>query len=88
MNYKHSILLHKFFNNHSPSMDWVELNFNQAITSRETNFNLLKSNKTKIGNNLLSTRLTILNKKVKLDDLNMSLDSFKIKYKKILLQAY
>ena len=68
-------------------MDWVELNFNQAITSRETNFNLLKSNKTKIGNNLLSTRLTILNKKVKLDDLNMSLDSFKIKYKKILLQT-
>ena len=67
-------------------MDWVELNLNQAITSRVSNFNLLKSNKTKIGNNLLSTRLTILNKKVKLDDLNMSLDSFKIKYKKILLQ--
>ena len=87
MNFKHSILLHKLFNNHSPSMDWVELNLNQAITSRESNFNLLKSNKTKIGNNLLSNRLTILNKKVKLDDLNMSLDSFKIKYKKILLQT-
>ena len=55
MEYKHSILLHKIFNNQQPVMDWIELTFNQALTTRETFFNSVKSNKTKIGNNLLFT---------------------------------
>ena len=85
MDYKHSILLHKIFNIHQPSLDWVELNENHTISSRETHFKCAKTNKTKIGNNLLSSRLTILNKKVLLTDLNMSLDSFKVKYKQIFM---
>ena len=87
MEYKHSILLHKVFKTHNLSKDWVELNSNEAITLRETFFNLVKSNKTKICNKILSTRLTILNKKVKLNDLNMSLDSFKVKYEQVLMQS-
>ena len=81
MEFKHSILLHKIFNTHQPSLDWVELNFNQTITSREKFYRTVRTNKTKIGNNLLSSRLSILNGKILLDDLNMSLDSFKVKYK-------
>ena len=54
MEYKHSILLHKVINNQIPSMDWVELNFYQTNTSRQTFFNLTRMNKSKIGNNLLS----------------------------------
>ena len=81
MEFKQTILLHKIFNTHQPSLDWVELNFNQTITSREKFYRTVKTNKTKIGNNLLSSRLSILNGKILLDDLNMSLDSFKVKYK-------
>ena len=43
MEYKHSILLQKFINIQNPSMEWIELNFNQTLTSRETFFNLIKS---------------------------------------------
>ena len=85
LEYKHSILLHKIVNTHQPSLDWVELNENQTITSRETYFRCAKTNLTIIRNNLLSSRLAVLNKKVLLTDLNMSLDYFKVKYKQILM---
>ena len=87
MEFKHSILLYKIFNTHLPSLDWVELNFNHAISSREKFFITLKSNSTKIGNNILSSRLTSINKKILLNDLNLSLDSFKVKYKQILMSS-
>ena len=42
--YKHVILLHKIYNSYCPQMDWVKLNFNQTLTTRQTNFNTIKSN--------------------------------------------
>ena len=36
--YKHLILLHKIYNEKLPVTDWVELNFNQILTSRQTHF--------------------------------------------------
>ena len=66
-------------------MDWIELNFNQAMSTREIFFNSVKTNQTKIGNNLLSSRFAMFKKKIKLKDLNMSLNSFKAKYKQVLL---
>ena len=60
--YKHAILLHKIYNEKIPSMDWVELTFSQTITSRETFFNTIKTNRNKVGNNILSARLSVLNK--------------------------
>ena len=48
MEYKHSILLHKVFNNQIPLMDWVELNFYQTNTLRQTFFNLTRMNKKKL----------------------------------------
>ena len=86
MEYKHALLLYKIYNTQIPPMDWIELNFNQTLTSRETTFNAIKSNNTKIGNNILSARLTVINKKIKLDDLNLSLDSYKVKYKQVFLK--
>ena len=85
--YKHAILLHKLYNEQQPVTDWIELNTNQILTSRQTLFKITKSNAFKIGNNKLTTRLCILNNKVILQDLNMSLDSFKVKYKKTLLEV-
>ena len=77
--YKHAILLYKFYNEKYPETDWIELNFNQILTSRQTTFRTSKSNTFKIGNNKLSSRLSILNGKINLQDLNMSLDSLKVK---------
>ena len=52
-------------------------------TSNQTNnFQTIKSNSFLLGNNLLSSRLSILNSSIPLIDLNMSLDNFKVKYKK------
>ena len=85
--YKHAILLHKLYNEKQPVTDWIKLNTNQILTSRQTYFKIARSNNFKIGNNKLTTRLCILNNKIILQDLNMSLDSFKVKFKKSLLQV-
>ena len=73
------------YNSYCPYMDWIELNLNQTLTSRQTLFNTVKSNRFHVGNNLLTSRLSILNQKIPLVDLNMPLASFKVKYKEILL---
>ena len=83
--YKHSILLHKLYNIHQPQADWIDININQVFNSRNTKFRIIKNKNYMVGNNLLWSRLTILNDKIELNDLNLSLDSFKIKYKKLLL---
>ena len=85
--YKHAILLHKMYNSNCPQMDWIELNFNQTLTSRQTLFISIKSNRFHVGNNLLVSRLSVLNNKIPLNDLNMSLASFKIKYKEKFLST-
>ena len=83
--YKHAILLHKIFNTQSPEIDWIDLNFNQTFNSRQSHFNTIKTKNFIVGNNILNTRLTVLNTKIPLYDLNMSLESFKVKYKSIML---
>ena len=85
LEYKHSLILDKLYNTQIPLMDWIELNFNQTLMSRDKVFNIIKANTTKVGKNLLKSRLAILNKKIILDDLNLSLDSFKVKYKQIFI---
>ena len=85
MIYKHAILLHKLFNTQTPQMEWADIHFKQTFNSRQSNFNIIKSSNFKVGNNILSNRLSILNQKIELADLNLSLDSFKYKYKLSLL---
>ena len=84
--YKHAILAHKIYNQSGPGSDWIDLNFNQILTSRSRSFQIIKTNKYKVGNNLLSSRLTVVNNKIDLNDFNLPLASFKIKYKKLMLQ--
>ena len=85
MVFKHAVLLHKLFNNQNPPLEWVDLHFKQTFNSRQTFFNVIKSSNYKIGSNILSNRFSILNNKILLDDLNLSLNSFKTKYKLSLL---
>ena len=82
--YKHAILLHKLYNNELPEAEWISLNFQQILTTRQTKFTVVKTNLRKVGNNILTNRLYILNNKINLTDLNDSLSSFKVKQKSIM----
>jgi hypothetical protein len=43
--YKLSLLLYRTFNKEIPEIEWLSLNFDQTLTSRQTTFNILRSNK-------------------------------------------
>ena len=51
MNYKLALSLFKLYNYNFISIEFVELNFNQVFTSKQTTFKILKSNRTRIGLN-------------------------------------
>ena len=60
-NYKHAIFLHKHFNMVLPLGDWIDLNFQQTFSTRSSTFHFVKTNRFKVGHNLISNRLNILN---------------------------
>ena len=84
--YRHSLLLYRLFNNFSPTRDWLDLNFQIVNTSRQAKFEVQNRSAYKVGNNILSNRLSILNKQITLDMLNLSLESYKLKCKALFLQ--
>ena len=59
--YKMAIQLHKLYNSNDHSLEWVSLNENQILTSRQAKFYILKSNKYKVGLNSVTNRLSCLN---------------------------
>ena len=73
------------YNLKTPEVEWIALNFPQLLTSRQLNFSIIKTNRCKVGNNILANRLYVLNNKIKLTDLNESITSFKINHEKIFL---
>ena len=86
MLYKTALCLFKLYNMEFNSIEFIGLNFNQIITGRQTNFLTLKSNTYKVGMNALANRLFPLNNKIPLQWLSSSLDTYKIKCKKMFLQ--
>ena len=83
--YKTALCLFKLYNNDYNPFEFTKLNFNQILTGRQTNFITLKSNARKVGINCLANRLTIINNKIPLDWLNLSLDTYKVRCKKLFL---
>ena len=69
--YKHAILLHKIYNNQTPELDFIALSLNQNFNLRNANFMSCSTRNYKIGKNKLSEGMTILNDKIKLNDLNL-----------------
>ena len=67
-------------------MDWIALNFQQVNSARNSNFNVIKTNNYKVGNNIITNRLHCLNNWIPLTDLNDPWLTFKIKCKISLLQ--
>ena len=62
--------------------EWLELNFNQVFTSRQTKFITVKTNIRKVGLNALANRAFILNNKIPLEWLNLTFDTYKVYCKK------
>ena len=83
--YRLSIQLFKLYNTNDHSLEWISLNLNQILTSRQSNFEILRTNVNKVGLNILVNRLSALNGKIPLDWLRSSLDTFKIKVKRLFL---
>ena len=83
--YKLCILLYRTFNEQIPENDWLSLNFEQANTSRQTNFNIRKNNQLMVGMNILNNRFHELNNVIPLDWFNMSINCFKISCKNLFL---
>ena len=78
MKYKHSLLLFKLYNNTLQSEDWMDLNWNQSFNNRSTKVRLFDTSNIRIGKNILSNRLTIVNSQIEYDWLNKSLNSYKL----------
>ena len=85
MMYKLALCLYKLYNTDFNTIEFINLNQNQILTSRQDSFKSLKNNIYKVGHNSLANRLHILNNKIPLKWLNLSMDSFKIHCKRLLL---
>ena len=83
-NYKLALSLFELYNCNYNSLEFVNLNFSQVLTSRQTTFNFLKSNRTRIGLNSLANPLHHINDKIPLEWLNLSIGMYKVKSKKLL----
>ena len=85
MKYRQSIQLFKIYNNDNQSDDWIDLNFQQNFNARNDNIQIYDVSRLKVGKNLIINRLSILNGQIKLDWLNLGLNSFKIKMKQLFM---
>ena len=85
---KAAIQLYKLYNATDSSLDWVTLNLNQILTTRQTKFLISKSNNNKVGLNILPNRLSILNGIIPLSWLNYTIETYKIHIKKLFLSTW
>ena len=81
--YKHALMLFKLTISHEPSREWVNLNWQQIITSRQIHIKVFNTSRFKIGGNIMVNRFHILNGKILFEWLNLSLESFKIRCKEL-----
>jgi hypothetical protein len=79
--YKLALLLSKIYNTHIPHDEWIFLNLNQYLTTRQTTFMINHNIRNTARKNVLFNRLNELNGQVSLDSLNLSLNCFKIECK-------
>ena len=80
--YKHALTLFKLMRATDHTIEWVALNYNQILTSRQTKFKAARANTKKVGLNAFSNRIFILNDKIPLSWFSMTLETFKINCKK------
>ena len=75
----------KLHNSNSMSEDWIDLNVQQNFNGRNEHIQIFNNSNDKVGRNLLVNRFKNLSNKISYSWLNESLDTFKVKCKKLLL---
>ena len=85
MRYSLAIQLFKLYNSDDYSFEWINLNLNQVITSRQLHFKILQTSKLRVGANALTNRLSEINGKIPLQWLNLTYGMFKVKCKRMFL---
>ena len=85
MLYKHALLLFKLYQFHIPTLEWIELQHSQILTTRQSQFEVCSPTLYTVGKNTLTHRLSAINRKIDLSWLNLSIDSFKVKCKGLFL---
>ena len=80
--YKHALAFYKLFWSTDLTIEFLVLNCNTILTTRQTNCILSKSNIQKVGLNALANRLHIINNRIPLNEMNKSFASFKVFCKK------
>ena len=83
--YRLAVQLYKIYNGYELNDDWQDMNRQQNFNARCETFQINDYSNIKIGKNILCNRLTVLNRLVKLDWLNLSLTAFKLKVKNVFL---
>ena len=77
--------LYKTLNFKIPSSDWMRGNFNLVNTTRQLKFAINRSNRLKMGMKVPSKRFWYLKGKIVLDWFNLTFESYKSRYKNLLL---
>ena len=85
IDYKLALQQLRVVNYHIPAPDLINVNLNNIQTTRQTKFVTQRTNRLKIGMNILSDRFYYLNGKIELDWLNLPFGSYKVKCKKLFL---
>ena len=80
--------MYELFNNCQPETEFVQLNFQLNQNQRMTHANFYKMQNYDSGKNILLNRLAHINDKIEKSWLDLSLDTFKVKCKKLFLQHY
>ena len=79
--YKLALAMFTLFNTQEPTLDWLDMHFQQTFNQRYNFLNFVNTASYKVGNNILCNRFACLNKKIEHDWLNLTKESFKIKCK-------
>ena len=66
--------------------DWIDMHFQQNFNLRTNTVQIVDRSKLKIGKNIMLNRLLILNRQIDFDWLNLSLNSFKMKIKRLFIE--
>ena len=83
--YRLAIQLHKIYNGNSMDEEWMDMNNQQNFNARNEMFHIVGASRRTVGRNIIANRLSVLNNLIKLDWLNQSLVSFKLKLKELFL---
>ena len=78
-----AIQLFKISNRSIDNDDWMDLNNQQNFNNSNKFVQINNNSKLRVGKNLMTNRLTLLNNKIEYDLQNLSLETLKLKCKSL-----